>query len=167
MTFARASLVVFVALVLQVSFVARLSAFGARADLLMLVTVAAGVAGGSDKGAVVGFCAGLAFDMVLNTPVGLSALVYTVLGYAVGTVQGSVMSSGWWVRPAGVAVASATGVVMYALLGEAIGQDMMSGTSLLVIVAVVALVNGALAPLAIRSMRWVFIDSSERRYLAR
>jgi rod shape-determining protein MreD len=166
-TIARASFVVFVAFVLQVSFVSRLSAFGVRGDLLLLVTIAAGMAGDAEKGAIVGFCAGLTFDIVLNTPLGLSALVYTLVGYAVGAVQGSVLHSGWWVPSAVAALASAGAVVMYGLLGEALGQATLSGPPLLTILVVVAVENAILAPVAIRAMRWVFIDSSQRRFLAR
>ena len=167
MTIARASFVVFVAFVLQVAFVARVPAFGARGDLLLLVTVAAGMSGDAEKGAIVGFCSGLVFDMVLNTPLGLSALVYTVVGYAVGAIHGSVLHSGWWVPSAVAALASAVAVVMYGVLGEAVGQSTLSGPPLLTIVLVVAIGNAILVPVANRAMRWVFIDSSQRRFLAR
>lgn len=164
---ARVAAIVFVTLVVQVSFVARVPAFDARADLLLLVAVAAGVSGGPERGALVGFAAGLAFDLLLDTPIGLSALVYTVVGYGVGSVQGSVLRPSRSVSVISVVVGSIAGVVLYALLGQLLGQGTLDGPSLTAIVGVVAMVNALLALAAVRGMRWAFTDTSERHFSSR
>lgn len=170
MSVVRAGVVVLVALVLQVGLLSSFSFEGARPDVLLLVAVAAGYAAGPDKGAVVGFGAGLAFDVVLTTPFGLSALVYTVVGYGVGALSGSVVRIAWWIEPFVVAAASAVGVVVYALVGEVVGQATLQGPSLAAIVVVVSAVNAVLAPLAVRALRWARTDDVDRRrhpYFAR
>lgn len=170
MNVAKVAAVVLVTLVLQVCLFARFSYEGARPDLLVLLAVAAGFVGGPEKGATVGFAAGLAFDVVLATPFGLSALVYTLVGYSVGALGANVVRAAWWISPVLVGVASGAAMVLYALVGVVLGQATLDGPPLTAIVAVVAALNAVLAPLAIRAMRWARTDDMDRRrhpYLAR
>ena len=160
-------LVLLVALVLQVSLVARFSLDGARGDLMLLFALGAAAVAGPEKGALVGFVAGMTFDLMLATPFGLSALVYCVTGYLVGSFAGSVVRLAWWVPVLAVAIGSAVGVVAYGVLGTLLGQATLSGPPLATIVAVVVVINGLLAPLAIWSMRWALADHSERRFSPR
>jgi hypothetical protein len=44
--------------------------------------------------------------------------------------------------------------MLYAVLGAVLGQESMLDTDLGAIVAVVAIVNAVLAPVAVRLMRW-------------
>ena len=54
-------------------------------DFMMLLAVCAGFVAGPDKGAVVGFAAGLVSDLFLqSTPFGLSALAACLAGFVVG-----------------------------------------------------------------------------------
>ena len=160
---AKVAAAILVALVVQVSLLARFSFDGAQPDVMILQAIAAGFVAGPEKGAVVGFAAGLAFDVVLATPFGLSAFVYTLVGYTVGVVAGSVIRSSWWIAPTVVAVASAAGMVLYALVGEVLGQATLSGPPLTAIVVVVAAVNALLAPLAVRAMRWARVSDADHR----
>ena len=82
--------------VLQVGLFAQLPVDGARADVMILLGIAAGFVGGPERGAIVGFAAGLAIDLVLPTPLGLSALVYCIVGYLVGRISGTCRRSSWW-----------------------------------------------------------------------
>lgn len=160
---AKVVLAVVVALVLQVSLFARFSFEGAQPDVMVLLAIAAGFVAGPEKGAVVGFSAGLAFDVVLATPFGLSAFVYTLVGYAVGVAAGSVLRSSWWIVPAVAAAASAAAMVLYAVVGEVVGQATLSGPPLTAIVVVVAAVNAVLAPVAVRAMRWARVSDADHR----
>src|SRR4029450_9677936 len=103
----RGALVVVVALVAQIAIVADLRVVGAVGDLMLLVTVAAALTGGPDRGATYGFVCGLAFDLVLDSPFGLSALTYAVVGYGVGVVCGGLFRpTGWWPLAGGRVAAS-------------------------------------------------------------
>jgi rod shape-determining protein MreD len=79
--------VVVVAVLLQSTVLAELRLAGVRPDLLVLTVVAVAMASGPTSGAVFGFSAGLVGDLLFDLPVGVSALVYTAVGFAVGTAR--------------------------------------------------------------------------------
>ncbi|HET6750023.1 MAG TPA: rod shape-determining protein MreD [Actinomycetes bacterium] len=79
--------VVVAAALLQSTVLAELRLAGVRPDLLVLSVVAVAMASGPTSGAVFGFSAGLVADLLFDLPVGVSALVYTAVGFAVGTVR--------------------------------------------------------------------------------
>ena len=163
MSGARVAAVVVVALVLQVCLFSQFSYEGARPDVMILLAIAAGFVAGPERGAIVGFTAGLAFDIVLTTPLGLSALVYALVGYGVGTVSGGVLRTSWWIGPAVAAAASALGMLAYALIGTVVGEAAFEGPPLSAILVVVAVLNAVLAPVAIRALRWARTDQRDRR----
>ena len=79
--------VLVVAVVVQSTVLAGVRLTGARPDLLVLVVVAVAMASEATTGAVFGFVAGLVADLLFDLPVGVSALVYTAAGFAVGTAR--------------------------------------------------------------------------------
>ena len=143
LTVVRIGLVVFAAIVVQTSFVAGLPIAGARGDIVLLVAIAAAFESEAERGAVVGFTAGLAFDLLLNSPAGLSALTYCVIGYLVGRWNTTVLRTTWWIPIVGTMVASAAGVVLFAVLDEILGREVIDTAGLPTVVAVVAIINGA------------------------
>lgn len=166
---ARTAAVVLGALVLQVCLLSRFSFDGARPDVMVLLAVLGGFLLGSERGAILGFASGLAFDVVLSTPFGLSALVYTIVGYGVGSVSTGIVRTSRWITPGIAAGGSAAAMLLYAMVAAVVGEPTFSGTPLAAIVVVVAGVNAALAPLAARAILWVRTDEHDRRpaYYAR
>jgi rod shape-determining protein MreD len=81
------AVVLVVAVLIQSTVLARLRLAGVRPDLLVLAVVSVAVATDPTTGAVFGFVAGLVADLLFDLPVGVSALVYTAVGFAVGTVR--------------------------------------------------------------------------------
>jgi rod shape-determining protein MreD len=81
------ALVLVVAVLVQSTVLARLTVAGVRPDLLVLAVVSVAVATDPTTGAVFGFVAGLVADLLFDLPVGVSALVYVAVGFAVGTVR--------------------------------------------------------------------------------
>jgi rod shape-determining protein MreD len=81
------AVVLVVAVLVQSTVLARMTVAGVRPDLRVLAVVS--VAGATDPttGAVFGFVAGLVADLLFDLPVGVSALVYVAVGFAVGTVR--------------------------------------------------------------------------------
>ena len=159
---ARGSLLIVGALTLQVCLFSRFSFDGARPDVMVLVAVMAGLVAGPDRGAILGFAAGLAFDVVLTTPLGLSALVYTVVAYGVGTLADGMVRNSRWAAPAVAAGGSAVAMLLYALVGAVVGEPTLEGPPLAAIVVYVAAVNAACAPLAARAVRWAVDDDRDR-----
>lgn len=150
----RLSLVLVVLLTVQTTWMADLRPFGSPGDLLLLLAIAGGMAAGPVRGATVGFVAGLAMDLVLLTPFGLSALAYLAVGYAVGTVHDGVLRSAPWIPVVVTLVASAAGVVFYVILGQLVGQQFRI-PELPTVIAVTSVVNAALAFPALSVLRWV------------
>ena len=149
----RTSLVLVVALTLQLGVAASVTPLGVQADLLLLVGIAAGIAAGPDRGAAIGFAAGIAYDLMLQTPFGLSALTYALVAYLVGGLQDSVLRAAWWIPVATATAASVAGVILYGVLGTVLGEELV-GWDLLRVAAVVGVLNTLAAPLVVRTMRW-------------
>lgn len=149
----RVSFVLVVALTLQVSLVPDLRVLGVQGDLMLLVALAAGLAAGPDRGASIGFLAGLGYDLLLQSPAGLSALTYALVAYAVGSLQDSVLRATWWIPVATAAAGSALGVILYVVLGTVVGVEFL-GVNVPKVVIIVAVLNSLVAPATIRAMRW-------------
>jgi rod shape-determining protein MreD len=162
MTAARVAAVVFLTILVQVSFVARFPVFAARGDVVVLLAVVAGIEGNAERGAVVGFASGLVLDLLLDSPVGLSALTYCLVGFLVGTFHTSVLRSAWWIPVVTTVLASVIGVLAFAVLDEVVGSASVEPGRLPAIVAVVALLNGVLSHPARWVMRLAFaVPASE------
>jgi len=160
---AKVALVIFVVVAIQTSFVAPLSIGSVRGDIVLLVAIAAGLESDAQRGAIVGFAAGLTFDLLLNTPVGLSAATYCLVGYVVGNFQSSVLRSTWWIPVLATMVASAMGIVLFAILDAVLGQATVDWGTLPAIVGVVALLNGLLSRPFRWALRWALADPSAPR----
>jgi rod shape-determining protein MreD len=150
---ARVSLLLVVALTFQLSVAARVELFDVQGDVMLLVAVAAGLAAGPDRGAVVAFAAGIGFDLLLQSPFGLSALTYALVAYLAGSLQDSVLRAAWWIPVATAAAASAVGVILYGVFGTMVGEDLLR-PSLLRIALVVGTLNAVAAPVVLRAVRW-------------
>ena len=154
LTSLRGALVLFVALVAQIAIVADLRIVGAVGDLMLLVTVAAALTGGPDRGVTYGFFAGLLFDLALDSPFGLSALTYAVVGYAVGLVCGGLFRPTGWSPLVVAAVAALVATAFYIGVGHLVGIPYPWG-DLPAITAAVALWNAALVLPTMALLRWV------------
>ena len=66
----RALLVVVVALALQLTVVLDVRVSGVHPDLMVGLAIAAGLAGGTQRGAIIGFLSGVVLDLFLPTPLG-------------------------------------------------------------------------------------------------
>jgi rod shape-determining protein MreD len=154
MTAIRTALVLAGALVLQVAVAPWLTLAGVQVDLLLLVAVAAGLASGPERGARVGFLAGILWDLTLDTPLGLSALAYCLAGYFVGSAQRSVVGPTWWAPIPGAGLAAAAAVLFYAAMGAAFGHTEWVTSETLVVALVVGFTTALLVLPAIRILLW-------------
>jgi rod shape-determining protein MreD len=131
---------------------------GVRPELLLAAAVVAGLVGGAERGAIVGFAAGLAADLFLPTPLGLSALVFCLTGYATGALETTIGSSTGDTRAPAAAItvgaASAVGVGVSAVVGTLVGLPGVFTPHLVTVVAVVSLVNAAVSTPLVKLARW-------------
>ena len=159
---ARAGLVVVVAVLLQISLVNDLRVAGAMGDLVLVVVVAAGITGGADRGATYGFADGLLFDLLVDTPFGLTALTYALVGYGVGVVATALQRTGGWWAMGMAAAAGAAQAVLYTAFGNLVGVDYSFG-DLPTIAFTLALVAALLVVPAERALWWVHGHSEADR----
>lgn len=75
------------ALALQTTIFSRLPLPGHPPNLPLVVVVAVALAGGAGAGIWMGFFMGLAADLISNHPLGLLALVFMLVGAAVGQIE--------------------------------------------------------------------------------
>jgi rod shape-determining protein MreD len=83
----RLAALAFGTVVIQQAAIAQISIFGVSADLGPLVVMSVGLLAGSMAGAVMGFSAGLLVDLVLFQTLGVTSLLYIVIGYWSGRVR--------------------------------------------------------------------------------
>ncbi len=162
---ARLALVLASTAVLQWGVFSQLRIDGAAADLFLILAVTGGMTSGPERGAVVGFFAGLTLDLLSQTPLGLGALVYGTVGYLSGRAEGLVLRSNRLFPPLLAAAMCALGVVTYAVAAWMLGRDRVLDQHLVVIVAVVAISAAVLAPPYLRILRWVWKDERDLRPL--
>lgn len=149
----RTSFILVLTLTIQLGIAPSLGVFGVQGDLMLLVAIAAGVAAGPDRGAAVGFAAGVLYDLLLQTPFGLSALTYALVAYLVGSLQDSVLRAARWIPVLTAIAASALGVILYGVFGTVLGEDLI-GLSLVRTAVIVAVLNGVAAPALVPALRW-------------
>jgi rod shape-determining protein MreD len=158
----RVPLVLVVALGLQTAVVTDLRLFDIAPDIMLLLAIAGGLAAGPERGAIIGAIIGFAYDLFLQTPLGLSALVYGFAAFAVGLLSTGTIRSTRWIPVFATAAASAGALVVYAVLGSVFGLERAVSLRLVPMVLVVSLVNALLALPALAVMRWALVTDDRR-----
>lgn len=127
---------VITALLVQVTILNRIPLPDGRPDLIVLVVVALALVRGPEYGALLGFAAGLAADVVppADHTLGRLALAYAVVGYAAGLLE-EVEERSVLATVLVVAGGSALAVIAYAGIGALLGDERITlaalGSSLL------------------------------------
>lgn len=150
----RWSLLVVSVFVLQMGVVTDFELFGVHPDLMLLVAICGGLAGGPSRGAVVGFCAGLLSDLLLSGALGVTALAFALVGFGAGAAAQSLIRSTRLISLGLTAVASVAGVLLYAATAQLLGQRTLSDPRLWSIVGIVSVCNVALCLPALGLARW-------------
>lgn len=159
---ARLAVLAFVALIIQLAVVNRLRVGGVSADLLVVVAVAAGFIGGPERGAAVGFGLGLAWDLLLTTPLGLTALVYTVVGYVAGLVAANLIRDSRLTAFLLAVIAAPAATLAWVVVGALFGQSFLLHGPLLRIALLDVVVAAVALPLVLLAVRWVIVDPYDR-----
>ena len=161
----RVALVIFVALMVQQTVMIALRVGGAHPDLLWLLPITAALLDGPETGAIIGFWAGLAFDLVLPTPFGLSALVGCLLGFVTGSLTAAVDPRAAWLKPVAALAGSVAADMLFAVLGAILGQQQMVQVDFLTLFLVVGVSSVVLVLPVNRLMRWALAGESNSRSL--
>jgi rod shape-determining protein MreD len=146
----RIGLLLVVTVLIQTTLGSDMRVLQVAPDLMVLVVICAGLTGGTEAGAWVGFWAGLLYDMFLTgTPVGLSALTYLLIGASVGALRSSVLQERRALLPLAAFAGTAVAVLLFVGAGDVLGQTQLlgGGRSWLIRVMIVEALWGAVLAL--------------------
>jgi rod shape-determining protein MreD len=111
------------AAIIQIAAVSQFPLFGINADVTPLVVASAGLLSGAVAGSLLGFGMGLFVDLALVQTLGVSALVYTLVGYGAGRLR-ELRAPQATFTPLGVgAVATAAATIGFSVLEFLLGVD--------------------------------------------
>jgi cell shape-determining protein MreD len=101
--------------------------------------------------------------MVLTTPLGLCAVVFSVVAYLAGFAHTFVHEATWWSRILTVMTASAIGMILMPIAFTVTGAEGVLTTDLAKMVVVVAVFNAVLAIPVVWLCGWALRDKVEVR----
>jgi rod shape-determining protein MreD len=150
-------LVVLAALTLQTTVLARLTLLGVIPQLVLVVVVCLAWLDGERVGVTAGFFGGLLLDLQLPPAsiVGLTALVYTFVGYGVGYFRQYSIGESVWAPALAVAISSGVAEGGYALLAILLGRPWVTVTFTTKVIALVVLYDTLLTPFVFPLVRRV------------
>jgi rod shape-determining protein MreD len=141
----RLGLLAVVTVVIQEAAVSQITIFGVSADLTVLVVMSVGLLAGSIPGAIMGFCTGLLVDMVLVQTLGVTSLLYIVIGFWCGRLRELRDPSHGLVPMALGAAATAFAGLGMAIIQFLLGVDTPVSWLLLQQIFITVLVNALIA----------------------
>lgn len=121
--FAPAALAVVIAALLQAGLAPYLAVGGIVPNFLLLVVVTIAFTTGPTEGAVAGFAAGLAFDLLGTVAVGPMALVLTLAGFVAGLLHEAMFAEGWLLPLIVLAITALASEIAYGLILDLLGYD--------------------------------------------
>jgi rod shape-determining protein MreD len=135
----------FVIVFFQIGVVSEVPVFGVNADLTSLLVAFVGLMCGSTIGAACGFAVGLLVDLALLQTLGLTSLIFTLLGYWCGRLRELRDPQAAFAPLVLGAVASAVSLVGYSLVEFMLGVDAPVSFELLRQIILGVLVNTIVA----------------------
>ena len=161
------TLVITVAVVLQVALFPHVAYAGVVPNLALLVVVAAALVRGPDFAAVIGFLAGLAIDLAppADHVAGRWALALVVVGYLAGRVRQDARTSAM-AAIVTVAAASFVGTSVFALSGILLSDPALSAGEALAVIPAAVVYDVLLTPFVLPVMMRLFrrLESHQAAY---
>ena len=145
-----------VALALQSTLLARATILGVIPQIVFVVVVCLAYLDGERVGTVTGFFGGLLQDLMpFPAVIGLTALVYTLVGYGVGILRQYAPPDSVWTPVFAVALASAVAELSYAGLAIILGEPWVGLGYTARVAGLVVLYNTLLTPFVFPVVRRV------------
>jgi rod shape-determining protein MreD len=150
----RLVLVALIVLSFQTTLFSEIRPFGYVVPLMSLFVACAGSTHDMQTGAVVGLIAGLMYDSVLATPLGISALVFAGVGTLSALFVQPFRDPTWWMRWLSASVATALGEILTPVVKSVVGfGGWLNGRAL--VAALVAFVGALVFTLPLMPVaRW-------------
>lgn len=159
----RLGLVVVTLAVLQTTLFDHLRVLDVAPDLLLVATIALAYREGPHQGAGFGFVSGLTLDLLLSTPFGLSALAFSLTGYAVGIVQGGMVRASRWAAPVLGGLGGLLGNAIFVVAGGIAGEDQLLTVHSLRVMVVASAYDAVVAFAVFPLMAWAAHDADATR----
>jgi len=164
----RLALLLVGAVVVQVGVLSHLRVAGAAPDLLLVIAIASGLAAGETRGAIGGFCAGLAIDLLTwGRPFGLAVLIFTLIGWACGRLRASTAIESRLADVVLAASASVLAITAYVAGAEVLGDGGALASGFVAVVVVTAVWSALLVLPMTAALRWVWGDVEDATAWAR
>jgi rod shape-determining protein MreD len=155
-TIGRMAALGLVAVIIEIAAVSQIPLFGVTADLSPLVVMAVGLLAGAVAGATVGFGIGLFVDLTLAQTLGVSSLIYVLVGYGAGRLRELRDPQGALVPMAAGAAATAAALVGFSVVQFMLGVDSPVSYLLARQIAATVLLNTIIAlPVYALVRRWL------------
>lgn len=164
--FLRIALIVFLGVILQLSFFSQIPLLGSVANLVPVVIVALGLLGGAVTGATSGFAAGLLIDVMIGGTPGVASLSLLTAGYLAGRWREGYDIVSSLVPPLLTGALTGAAAATYGVLQLTLGIDAQVSALVIREIVVQALLGTLLAiafyPLIRRALRPALIDDTGR-----
>lgn len=157
------ALLVYGSLLLQSAAFARLTFFGAKPDVLLVLVVLTGVLQGKEEAARKGFFIGLFEDLFLARFIGINALTKATLGFLTGMVEKEVFKENVAISVMMVWVFSLFHAALYALLMILLGRFASLGLDYLGTILPFAFYNAMVAVVLFPLMYALLVKGPLRR----
>ena len=141
-------------LALQRTIFVEVQVAGVIIQIMIATAAAAGVAGGSERGALVGFVFGVMFDLAEGTPLGSTATAMTIAGVVGGLLALIAADPHWWLAALFTGLGAAAGALMIPVVRVFIGEPEPFQEELYVVVPIVAASAAIMSPLLVPLARW-------------
>jgi rod shape-determining protein MreD len=150
----RLALVILTLVVLQTTVFTHLRVFDAVPDLCLVGTIAMAYEEGPIPGALFGFASGLAIDLFLSTPVGLSALAFALTGYGVGLFQSGLIRESRGITLVLGGVGSLIGNTIFLIVGGLAGHEELFALHNIQVLIVASFYDALLAVAVFPFVHW-------------
>lgn len=117
----RNSIILVIGFVLQVAVAPNIQIGGVDPNFLLLAVITAGIVNGANSGALIGFTAGIIFDMIGIGPIGLWALVFSAIGYLTGLIDTHLYADGGLLPATVILISSVLAEFAYLLTAQIFG----------------------------------------------
>ncbi len=141
-------------LALQRTIFVEVQVAGVIIQIMIATSAAAGVVGGSERGALVGFVFGVMFDLAEGTPLGSTATAMTIAGVVGGLLALIAADPHWWLAALFTGLGAAAGALMIPVVRVFIGEPEPFQEELYVVVPIVAASAAIMSPLLVPLARW-------------
>ncbi len=127
---------------------------GVTVQVVLALAAAAGASGGSERGAVAGFVLGAMFDLVEGTPLGSTAIAFTIAGAVAGLLAVITAEPQWWLKALFVGLGCAAGEALLPVVRVFIGEESPWPANMLTVILVVGLAGALMSPVLVPLSRW-------------